>query len=198
MFRETSRCNELCRFHFSRGHIRSPARMERNQKAAVSFLTHHDRSRHCLPPGSRSATDSRSFSLLIEIYKPASGWDATSGSASSLHVTMMIYTEATMVDQGHTSEKIAEAFGITVRQVTERLRHGRVRPAIRVAARNGEIMLDALKASAAHPCQETQKRVFDDRLCRARRCHRSQPARSAGSRPGCPDPVPLSARDFEL
>ncbi len=69
---------------------------------------------------------------------------------------------AAMVDQGQTSEKIAEAFGITVRQVTERLRYGRVHPAIRAAARNSDITLDALKAFAAHPCQETQKRVFDD------------------------------------
>lgn len=69
---------------------------------------------------------------------------------------------AAMVDQGQTSEKIAEAFGITVRQVTERLRYGRVHPAIRTAARNSDITLDALKAFAVHPCQETQKRVFDD------------------------------------
>ena len=46
--------------------------------------------------------------------------------------------------------------------MTERLRYGRVHPAIRAAARNSEITLDALKAFAVHPCQETQKRVFDD------------------------------------
>jgi ParB family chromosome partitioning protein len=33
---------------------------------------------------------------------------------------------------------------------------------IRAAARGGAITLDALKAFAAHPCQETQMRVFDD------------------------------------
>ncbi len=69
---------------------------------------------------------------------------------------------ASMVDQGQTAEKIAGAFAITLRQVTERLRYGRVHPDIRVAARAGEITLDALKAFAVHPCQETQKRVFDD------------------------------------
>lgn len=69
---------------------------------------------------------------------------------------------ASMVDQGQTPEGIAGAFGITLRQVTERLRYGRVHPDIRVAARGGEITLDALKAFAVHPCQETQKRVFDD------------------------------------
>ena len=69
---------------------------------------------------------------------------------------------ASMVDQGQTPEKIADAFAITLRQVTERLRYGRVHPDIRVAARAGAITLDALKAFAVHPCQETQKRVFDD------------------------------------
>ena len=69
---------------------------------------------------------------------------------------------ASMVDQGQTPERIAGAFGITLRQVAERLRYGRVQPAIRAAARAGEITLDALKAFAGHPCQDTQKRVFDD------------------------------------
>ncbi|MEZ5933241.1 MAG: hypothetical protein R3F54_15070 [Alphaproteobacteria bacterium] len=46
--------------------------------------------------------------------------------------------------------------------MTERLRYGRVHADIRAAARSGDITLDALKAFATHPCQETQKRVFDD------------------------------------
>ncbi len=69
---------------------------------------------------------------------------------------------AAMVDQSQTVEQIALAFGITVRQVTERLRYGRVHADIRAAARGGAITLDALKVFATHPCQETQKRVFDD------------------------------------
>ena len=69
---------------------------------------------------------------------------------------------AAMVDQGQTVEQVALAFGITVRQVTERLRYGRVHTDIRAAARSGDITLDALKAFATHPCQEIQKRVFDD------------------------------------
>jgi uncharacterized protein YfaP (DUF2135 family) len=41
-----------------------------------------------------SSTPCQFAGLRVEIYKPAGGWDATSGGASSLHVTMTIYPEA--------------------------------------------------------------------------------------------------------
>lgn len=67
---------------------------------------------------------------------------------------------AAMADEGSTVEQIAVAFSATIRAVKERLRYGLVHPDIREAARNGEISLDTMKAYAAHPCQETQARVF--------------------------------------
>ena len=67
-----------------------------------------------------------------------------------------------MVDEGRAIDNIALVFGTTVRSVKERLRFGRVHPDIRAEARQGAITLDAMKAFAQHPCQETQKRVFED------------------------------------
>ena len=68
---------------------------------------------------------------------------------------------AAMAGEGSTVEQIAVAFGATIRAVKERLRYGLIHPDIREAARNGEISLDTMKAYAAHPCQETQGRVFE-------------------------------------
>lgn len=68
---------------------------------------------------------------------------------------------AAMTDEGSTVQQIAETFGTTLRAVKERLRFGLVHGDIRAAMRAGAITLDVMKAYAAHPCQETQKRVFD-------------------------------------
>ncbi len=68
---------------------------------------------------------------------------------------------AAMSAEGDAAETIATAFGTTIRAVKERLRYGLVHRNIRDAARNGEIALDTMKAYAAHPCQETQRRVFE-------------------------------------
>ncbi len=68
---------------------------------------------------------------------------------------------AAMSGEGSTAEQIAVAFGTTMRAVKERLRYGLVHPDIREAARNGEVALDTMKAYAGHPCQETQRRVFE-------------------------------------
>ena len=68
---------------------------------------------------------------------------------------------ATMSAEGDTVETIAIAFDTTIRAVKERLRYGLVQGDIRDAARNGEIALDTMKAYASHPCQETQRRVFE-------------------------------------
>ena len=68
---------------------------------------------------------------------------------------------AAMSDEGSTAEQIGVAFGTTIRAVKERLRYGLVHHDIREAARNGEMPLDTMKAYAAHPCQETQRRVFE-------------------------------------
>ena len=67
---------------------------------------------------------------------------------------------AAMAGEGSTVGQIAVAFGATIRAVKERLRYGLIHPDIREAARNGDISLDTMKAYAAHPCQETQGRVF--------------------------------------
>ena len=68
---------------------------------------------------------------------------------------------AAMIEEGSTVAEIAETFGATVRAVKERLRFGLVHRDIRAAVRAGSITLDVMKAYAAHPCLETQKRVFD-------------------------------------
>ena len=68
---------------------------------------------------------------------------------------------AAMIAEGETVDSIANTFGTTVRNVKERLRFGLVHGDIREAVRAGIITLDTMKAYAAHPCLETQKRVFD-------------------------------------
>ena len=68
---------------------------------------------------------------------------------------------AAMIEEGASVDRIAESFGATVRAVKERLRYGLVHSDIRAAVRAGTITLDVMKAYAGHPCQETQKRVFD-------------------------------------
>ena len=68
---------------------------------------------------------------------------------------------AAMVAEGETVDTIAATFGATVRAVKERLRYGLVHADIRAAVRAGTITLDVMKAYAGHPCEETQKRVFD-------------------------------------
>ena len=73
-----------------------------------------------------------------------------------------------MVDEGRAIDNIALVFGTTVRSVKERLRFGRVHADIRAEARQGAITLDAMKAFAQHPCQETQKRVFEDLKAKGR------------------------------
>ncbi len=68
---------------------------------------------------------------------------------------------AAMIAEGETVDTIAQTFGATVRAVKERLRYGLVHADIRAAVRAGTITLDVMKAYAGHPCEETQKRVFD-------------------------------------
>ena len=67
---------------------------------------------------------------------------------------------AAMVDEGMTIDQIAEDFSTEIRSVKERLRYGKVHPDIREAARGRQITLDAMKAFACHPCQNTQLRTF--------------------------------------
>ena len=62
---------------------------------------------------------------------------------------------------GHDADSIARLFGVERRRVVERLRYGRVDPAIRTAVRAREVSLDALKAFAEHPDQAAQRAVFD-------------------------------------
>ena len=62
---------------------------------------------------------------------------------------------------GHTPETIARTFGVERRRVVERLRYGRVHPAIRAAARAREISLDVMKAFAEHPDPEAQREAFE-------------------------------------
>ena len=81
---------------------------------------------------------------------------------------------AAMIAEGDGVERIASVFGTTVRAVKERLRYGLVHADIRAAVRRGEITLDTMKAYASHPCQETQKRVFDGL---AEQPHQHQPWR---------------------
>ena len=68
---------------------------------------------------------------------------------------------AAMIEEGDTVDGIASTFGTMARTVKERLRYGKVHPDIRGAVRGDKITLDVMKAYATHPCQETQKRVFD-------------------------------------
>ena len=68
---------------------------------------------------------------------------------------------AAMIEEGETVDGIATTFGTNIRTVKERLRYGLVHPDIRSALRAGTISLDTMKTYASHPCQETQKRVFD-------------------------------------
>lgn len=68
---------------------------------------------------------------------------------------------ASMIEEGETIDGIATTFGTVTRTVKERLRYGKVHEGIRAAVRSETITLDVMKAYAIHPCQETQKRVFD-------------------------------------
>ena len=70
---------------------------------------------------------------------------------------------AAMVDQGQSVEQVALAFGVTIRQVTERLRYGRVHKPTSVRRRAAAPFRSMRsRPSPRIPCQETQKRVFDD------------------------------------
>ena len=62
---------------------------------------------------------------------------------------------------GHTPESIAHTFGVERRRVVERLRYGRVHPAIRAAARNKSITLDAMKAFAEHPDRSVEFDTYE-------------------------------------
>jgi len=65
---------------------------------------------------------------------------------------------------GKSIEDIAKTFGITEANVKARLRIGRVHPDIRTAVRKKDITLDALKAFAEHPSQDTQLEVYNGLL----------------------------------
>ena len=62
---------------------------------------------------------------------------------------------------GHSIDSIAKTFGVEARRVAERLRYGRVHPAIRRAAREKRITLDVMKAFASHPDHATQWAVYE-------------------------------------
>ena len=62
---------------------------------------------------------------------------------------------------GRDPDGIARLFGTPRRRVVERLRYGRVHPAIRQAARAKEISLDVMKAFAEHPDPEAQREAFE-------------------------------------
>ena len=69
---------------------------------------------------------------------------------------------ARMIEEGgHDLESVARVFGVEVRRVAERLRYGRVHPAIRQAARAGHVTLDVMKAFAAHPDHAVQWAVYE-------------------------------------
>ncbi len=62
---------------------------------------------------------------------------------------------------GHDADSIARTFGVERRRVVERLRYGRVHPAIRADARAKKISLDAMKAFAEHPDQSVQLDTYE-------------------------------------
>ena len=80
---------------------------------------------------------------------------------------------AAMAAEGAAIEDIAASFATTLRAVKERLRYGRIHPAIRDAARAKAISLDVMKAYAGHPCAATQARVFDGFLAGPAHAHQS-------------------------
>lgn len=66
-----------------------------------------------------------------------------------------------LAGQGEKPEQIAKRFGATARHVQQRLRLGRVAPAIREAYRDEKLNLDALMAYALTDDQARQMRVFE-------------------------------------
>lgn len=69
---------------------------------------------------------------------------------------------AGLIEGGKAAEQIARAFGISVRQVNQRLRLGRLAPVIRDAVRSGELSLDLACAFAVTDDTDEQLRVFND------------------------------------
>lgn len=68
---------------------------------------------------------------------------------------------AALADQDEKPERIAKRFGVKAKHVQQRLRLGRVAPAIRQAYRDEKLKLDALMAYALTDDQTKQMRVFE-------------------------------------